>query len=101
MAKKGKTGYLGMFAFVAILINAIAWLFKILHDQWDVSISIRGSQLYNLLLGIGSLILVLVAMVAAHDFAEKQSTFWRVLYWVLAISSIVAIIFGVGVNFFN
>ena len=26
MAKKGKTGYLGMFAFVAILINAIILL---------------------------------------------------------------------------
>ena len=100
MANKGKTGYLGMFAYIAIVINLVGWLFTILHKKNWLTIKIGNSELGGFLTGIGSLILVFVAIFVAHDFAERQTTFWRVLYWILAISSILAILFGVGVNFF-
>lgn len=96
MAKKGKTGYLGMIAFGAMLINAIAWLLKIIFEALNTQIIVAGQPLQNLLTGISSLLLLIVAIVVAYDFAERQTKGWRIVFWVLTIISLLAIFFGLG-----
>lgn len=99
MAKKGKTGSLGLWAFVAIVLNAIAWLWNLIETAFKFSVTISGKSLSSILTAIASLALSLIVLLVAHDFAERQSTFWRVLYWILAIATILSILFGIGYNF--
>lgn len=99
MAKKGRTGYSGLFAFIAICFNALAWVLKFIEEQFEISMIISGRSLTSLLTTISSLILTLVVLVVAHDFVEHQTKGWRILYWVLAIISIAALLFGIGFNF--
>lgn len=89
MAKKGKTGFLGMFAFVAMLFNAVAWI---------LSCCGLSGQVTSVLQGIASILLIIVALVVAYDFANKQKKVWRIIFWVLAILTICAVLFGVGHN---
>lgn len=91
MAKKGRTGYLGMFAFIAMILNAIAWILQIAKLDGKIS---------SILLAVGSLMLTIVCIFVAHDFAERQSQVWKIIFWILAILSLLAILFGVGHNFF-
>lgn len=90
MAKKGKTGFLGMFAFGAMLFNAVAWILSCCNLNGKVT---------SVLQGIASILLIIVALVVAYDFANKQKKVWRIIYWVLAILTICAVLFGVGYNF--
>ncbi len=99
MAKKGSTGSIGMFAFAAIVLNVIAWGISLICDAFDITFAIAGRNVPTLLTGIASLILLLVVLVVAYDFAKKQTKGWRIFYWVVAIVSLLAIFFGVGVNF--
>jgi hypothetical protein len=96
MSRKGRTGYLGMFAFAAMLLNAIAWIIKIILDATNSSVVVMGMPLQNLFTAIASILLLIVALVAAYDYAQRQSRGWRVLFWVLAIVSLLSIIFGLG-----
>lgn len=96
MAKRGRTGYLGMFAFIAIVLNAVAWLLKIIFDWANISVNIGGQPLQNIFTGIASVLLLIVALFSAYDYASKQSKGWRILFWVLAIVSVLAIVFGLG-----
>lgn len=96
MAKKGKTGYLGMFAFIAIILNAVAWLMKVIFDCLKVSVAIGGRPLQDIITWIASLLLLIVALFSAHDYASKQKKIWGILFWVLAIISILAIFFGLS-----
>ena len=99
MAKKGSTGATGMFAFGAILLNVIAWGISLICDAFEITLAINGRSVPALLTGIASLVLLLVVLVVAYDFAKRQSKGWRIFYWVVAIISLLAIFFGVGVNF--
>lgn len=99
MAKTGKTGGLGFGAYLALVLNAVAWLLKVIFEQFNIDWSIKGYKIPTLLTDISSLVLTIVALIVAHDYASRQTKFWRILYWVLAILSICAILFGVGKNF--
>lgn len=99
MAKKGKTGSLGLWAFIAIVLNAIAWLWQFIETAFKFSVTISGHSLSSILSVIASLALSIIVLLVAYDFAERQSTFWRVIYWILAIATILAILFGIGHNF--
>lgn len=92
MAKKGKTGVLGFLAFGAMILNAIAWLLRTLDITGDVTVVVDG---------LASISLVIVALVVAYDFAKRQTSIWRIIYWILAILTVCAILFGVGANFVN
>lgn len=91
MSRKGRTGYLGMFAFVAIVLNAIAWIIQIILTALRVDNSIGG-----ILTGVASVLLLIVVLVSAYDFASRQTKFWRIVFWILAIISLLAIFLGVG-----
>lgn len=99
MAKKGKTGSLGLWAFVAIVLNAVAWLLQVLETAFNLHMAINGHSIPTILTAVASLALSIIVLLVAHDFAERQSLLWRVLYWVLAIATILAILFGIGHNF--
>lgn len=99
MASKGKTGSLGLWAFIAMCLNAVAWILKLIENVFKFSISIGGRSLPNLITAVASLALSIVALLVAHDFAEKQTKVWRIIYWVLAIATICAILFGIGYSF--
>lgn len=102
MAKKGKTGNLGFFAFLAVCLNALAWVLKAIDSQWHIKfLVINGKSIIDIITGISALILLLVVIFVAHDFAERQSTIWRVLFWIFAILAGCAILFGSGANFFK
>lgn len=91
MARKGRTGYLGMFAFAAMLLNAIAWIIKIVLDALKVNNSVGG-----ILTGIASILLLIVVLVSAYDFANRQTKGWRIVFWILAIVSLLSIFLGLG-----
>lgn len=99
MAKTGKTGTIGLFAFGAILLNVIAWAITIICDAFKITFAINGHSVPGLLTGIASIVLLFVVLIVAYDFAGKQSKGWRIFYWVIAILSVLAIFFGVGYNF--
>ncbi len=96
MARKGRTGYLGMFAFVAMLLNAIAWIIKIILDATNSSVVVMGQPLQNVFTAVASILLLIVALFAAYDYAQRQTKGWRIVFWVLAIISLLSIFFGVG-----
>lgn len=98
-AKQGKTGVLGLVAFAAICLNALAWLLSCIFEWANISINIGNASLQSLLTAIANLMLLFVTIFVAHDFASKQSKTWRIIFWVLAISSLLAVFIGVGVNF--
>lgn len=95
MSRKGRTGYLGMFAFAAMILNAIAWIVKIILDALKVNNSVGG-----ILTGVASVLLLIVALVSAYDYASRQTKVWRILFWVLAIISLLSIFFGLGLPSF-
>lgn len=96
MSRKGRTGYLGMFAFVAMILNAIAWIIKIILDATHSSIIILGQPFQNILTAIASILLLIVAFVSAYDYASRQTKGWRILFWILAAISLLSIFFGLG-----
>ncbi|MCM1131384.1 MAG: hypothetical protein NC310_07785 [Roseburia sp.] len=91
MSRKGRTGYLGMFAFAAMILNAVAWIIKIVLDALKVNNSVGG-----ILTGVASILLLIVALVSAYDYANRQTKGWRILFWVLAIISLLSIFLGLG-----
>lgn len=91
MSRKGRTGYLGMFAFAAMILNAIAWIIKIVLDALKVDNTVGG-----ILTGVASILLLIVALVSAYDYASRQTKGWRILFWVLAIISLLSIFLGLG-----
>ncbi|MDE5714929.1 MAG: hypothetical protein K2I42_02235 [Anaeroplasmataceae bacterium] len=96
MARKGRTGYLGMFAFAAMILNAIAWIIKIILDATSSSVVVMGQPLQNVFTAIASILLLIVALVAAYDYAKRQTKGWRIVFWILAIVSLLSIFFGLG-----
>ncbi len=96
MAKKGRTGYLGMFAFIAIVLNAIAWIISVILNAIGKDFTVLNQPIQSILTGISGLLLLIVALFSAYDFAERQTKGWRILFWILAIVSLLAIFFGLG-----
>ncbi len=97
MAKTGRTGIFGLLGFAAIILNAVAWLLKILADYlWDAF-----APFANLCVGIASLFLLVVAIWVSYDFAKHQTKVWRIIWWVLVIVSLLSVFFGIGTNFIH
>ena len=94
MAKTGRTGIFGLLAYVAICLNAIAWVLRIIA-QWVGELS----SVANICVSISSLFLLAVVIYVSYDFARRQTKGWRILWWVLVIVSLLAVFVGIGVNF--
>lgn len=103
MANKpqGKNSTMGLFAFIAICFNALAWIIDLIFNAFKIDEKIAGMSLNGLFTAIASLILTILVLYIAYGYAKKLSKNWRIVYWVIAIVSILAILFGVGFNFAN
>ncbi len=94
-SKKGKTGIVGFLAFTAIIFNAVAWILQYLANKFWAHLS----EISNFLVSISSFFLLIVAVYTSYDFAKRQKRFWRIIWWLLTIVSLLAVFFGIGVNF--
>ncbi|MDE7100361.1 MAG: hypothetical protein K2O05_00730, partial [Anaeroplasmataceae bacterium] len=61
-----------------------------------ISVTIGGRPIQDIITWIASILLLIVALFSAYDYASKQTKFWRILFWVLAIISVLAIFFGLS-----
>lgn len=93
-APQGKTQTLGFFAYAAMIFNALAWLISMILDLINTASSVS-----SILKMLASLILTGLVLYVAYGYVKRLTKTWRIIYWILAIVSILAILVGVGVNF--
>ncbi len=94
-AKKGKTGALGMIAFIAVIIVALAYVWLGIENATNLHASINGRSIPGILQWIGSILGVIVMVWASYDFACRQEKVWRIIWWILAILAILSVL-GIG-----
>lgn len=100
--KTGRSGALGMIAFIAVILVAIAYIFVGLQAAfyaWGWSVSF--GKIPSILQWISSLMLTGIVVYLSYDFAMKQTKVWRVIWWVLAIIAILAVLGLGGFNAFQ
>ena len=87
-----KNGLLEVFAYVAIVISAIAWLLIGLNNAID-QINF-GGRLIGALQLVATILTFIVVAVVAFGFAKGRGTAVKVIYWVIVIVFLVCVIFG-------
>ena len=95
-AKKGRTGSLGMVAFIAVILTAVAFILiglEAAFHAWGWSISL--GRIPGIIRWVAEIMMTIVIIWASYDFAEHQSKFWRVVWWILAIIAILSVV-GLG-----
>lgn len=91
MSKSSKNNLLEVFAYVAIVISAIAWLLVgIIHvTDWNGPARVAGAlQL------VATILTFIVVAFVAYGFTKGKSTAVKVIYWVIVIVFLVCVIFG-------
>ena len=101
--KTGKTGNLGMFAFIAICIVALCYLFVGLQAafsswNWDVSWMAKPASILRY---VADIIMTLIIGYCSYDFAMRQSKGWQIVWWILAIIALFSVIGLGGFNVFK
>ena len=94
--KHGKTGALGMIAFIAVILTAVAFILVGLQaafQAWNWNISL--GRIPNIVRWVAEIMMTIVIVWASYDFANHQSKFWRVVWWILAIIAILSVV-GLG-----
>lgn len=100
--KTGKTGTMGLIAFVAVIFVAIAYIFVGLQAafaSWGWSVSF--GKIPGLLQWLSSVMLTGIVVYLSYDFAMRQKKCWRVIWWILAIIAICAVLGLGGFNAFR
>ena len=92
MSKGSKNSLLEVFAYVAIVISAIAWLLIGLNNAID-QINF-GGKLIGALQLVATILTFIVVAVVAYGFTKGKSTTVKVIYWVIIIVFLVCVIFG-------
>ncbi len=90
MSSSKKNNLLEVFAYVAIVVSAIAWLLVGLHNhtKLDFGNFVGALQL------IATVLTFIVVAVVAYGFTKGKSTAVKVVYWVIVIVFIVCAVFG-------
>lgn len=85
MSKKSKSSVsmLGLLAFVAIIIKAIAYI-----------LSYVGGGL-GILTFAADVTLTIISLIVAWSFAKNCSKVWKVIYFIILILVIIGFVFGV------
>ncbi len=96
--KSSRDQILGLLAFIAMFLNFIYWIICIINNQGWITI---GGRLISVMQFIATILLTVVVLVVAYQWAKKQQKTWYVLYWVFAIISVLAILVGFGTNLAN
>jgi len=102
MAKTGKTGTIGLIAFVAILLVAVAYIFvglQALGNAWHWNINFGKAP--GLLQWFASILMTGIIVYASYDFAMRQTKGWRIVWWILAVIAILCVLGFGGFNVFN
>ncbi len=86
-----KNNLLEVFAYVAIVVSAIAWLLVGLDNKID---SFSMGKLTGALQLIAVILTFIVVAVVAYGFTKGKSTTVKVIYWVIVIVFLVCAIFG-------
>ncbi|MCR5307388.1 MAG: hypothetical protein K6E24_00075 [bacterium] len=91
MSSTKKNNLLEVFAYVAIVVSAIAWLLVGLDNKID---SFSMGKLTGALQLIAVILTFIVVAVVAYGFTKGKSTTVKVIYWVIVIIFIVCAVFG-------
>ena len=86
-----KNNLLEVFAYVAIVVSAIAWLLIGLDNKID---SFSMGKLTGALQLIAVILTFVVVAVVAYGFTKGKSTTVKVIYWVIVIVFLVCAVFG-------
>ncbi len=83
MAKNEKTtSLLGLLAFIAIIIKAVSYILS----HFGGGLGVIGFA--------ADIILTVVSLIVAWKFAKTCSKFWKIIYLVIVILTIVGFVFG-------
>ena len=85
-----KNSLLEVFAYVAIVISAIAWLLIGLHNNTKLDLGKFVSALQL----IAVVLTFIVVAVVAYGFTKGKSMTIKVIYWVIVIIFIICAVFG-------
>jgi uncharacterized membrane protein YuzA (DUF378 family) len=91
MSKSSKSSLLEVFAYVAIVISAIAWLLVGINHVTDWNLAPR---LVGALQLVATILTFIVVAVVAYGFTKGKSTTVKVIYWVIVIVFLVCVVFG-------
>ena len=91
-SKSSNNNLLEIFAYVAIVVSAIAWLLIGLNNHID-AIKFSGRLIGGLQL-IATVLTFIVVAVVAYGFTKGKSTTVKVIYWVIVIVFLVCVVFG-------
>jgi hypothetical protein len=91
MSSTKKNNLLEVFAYVAIVVSAIAWLLVGLDNKID---SFSMGKLTGALQLIAVILTFIVVAFVAYGFTKGKSTTVKVIYWVIVIVFIVCAVFG-------
>ena len=92
MSKSSKNNLLEVFAYVAIVVSAIAWLLVGLNNAID-QINF-GGKLIGALQLVATVLTFIVVAVVAYGFTKGRGTAVKVIYWVIVIVFLVCVFFG-------
>ncbi|MBP5445632.1 MAG: hypothetical protein J6Y28_05610 [Acholeplasmatales bacterium] len=92
MSKSSKNNLLEVFAYVAIVVSAIAWLLVGLNNAID-QINF-GGKLIGALQLVATVLTFVVVAVVAYGFTKGRGTAVKVIYWVIVIVFLVCVFFG-------
>ncbi len=97
-SKSSRDQILGLLAFIAMFINFIYWIICIINNQGWITI---GGRLISVMQFVATILLTVVVLVIAYDWAKRQKKTWYIIYWIFAIITILAILVGFGTNLAN
>ncbi len=102
-SKQGKTGNLGMVAFIAVILVAIAFILIGLQaaaNEWNWD-WFKVGKAANILRWVAEILMTAIIVYCSYDFAMKQSKVWRIIWWILAIIAILSVLGFGGWNSFR
>lgn len=90
MSKSSKSSLLEVFAYVAIVVSAIAWLLVGLNNHTKLNFGnfVGALQLIAIILTF------IVVAVVAYGYTKGKSTAVKVVYWVIVIVFLICAVFG-------
>jgi len=91
MSKSSNGSLLQVFAYVAIILSAIAWLLVGINHVTDWNLAPR---LVGALQLIATILTFIVVAVVAYGFAKAKKGAVLIIYWVIVIIFLVCVVFG-------
>lgn len=91
MSKSSNNSLLAIFAYVAIVVSAIAWLIVGINHMTDWNLAPR---LVGALQLIATILTFIVVAVVAYGFAKAKKGATLIIYWIIVIVFLICVIFG-------